>query len=138
MYKATVTLEGLTPLGFSKAIQSQRNTGETGEAYEQRTWRERIHTDEDGNAFISPMALKNCLSDCARYLSESVPGKGKATFTKHFEAGCMVSDPLMLGVKTADINPERLFLPERTLRQSSAMTAGVSYAVPNVISWWTS
>ena len=110
-YRAEVDIVGLTPFGFSKAINSTKSTGESHDDFEERTWREKIHTDSQGNAFISPMALKNCLSDCAKYLSESVPGKGKATFTKHFDAGVLVTEPLMLGLKAKDIPAERLFVP---------------------------
>ena len=111
MYTAECDILGLTPFGFSKAVSSQRKTNERHDDYEERTWREKIHTDAEGNAFINPMALKNCLSDCARFLSENVPGKGKATYTKHFDAGVMVSVPLMLGVKSANVVAERLFVP---------------------------
>jgi hypothetical protein len=57
------------------------------------------------------MALKNCLAEVAKFLGETVPGRGKATYTKHFEAGLLVTDPLMLGVKAKDVAGERLFVP---------------------------
>lgn len=111
MVKCTFRLVGISPISFSAPISSQKKTGEGHDAFEQRTWRERIHRDADGEAFIPPTALKNCLSDVAKYLSESVPGKGKATYTKHFEAGTLVTDPMMLGIKADDIEGERLFVP---------------------------
>ena len=111
MLTISVKLTGVAPYSYSAPIQSKKNTGETGDAFEDRTWRERIHKDADGMAFIPPQAIKNCLSDVAKFLSESVPGKGKATYTKHFDAGIMVIDPLPLGVKAADIPGERLFVP---------------------------
>lgn len=111
MFTVTCRLTGISPFSFSAPIQSKRNTGEGHDDFEERTWRERIHADKDGMAFISPMALKNCLSEVAKFLGESVPGKGKSTYTKHFEAGLLVMDPLMLGIKAADIQGERLFVP---------------------------
>lgn len=111
MYKMECDLIGKTPYSSSRPIESIRNTGESHDAFEQRTWREKIHRNAKGEAFIPPMALKNCLADVARYLSESVPGKGKATYTKHFEAGIIVMEPMMLGVKADDAPSERLFLP---------------------------
>ena len=111
MYKMTCDLIGKTPYSCSRPIESIRDTGESHDAFEQRTWREKIHRDANGEAFIPPMALKNCLADVAKYLSESVPGKGKATYTKHFEAGIIVMDPMMLGVQADDAPGERLFLP---------------------------
>lgn len=104
------TLESMSPYSQSRPIHSTKNTGEGHDAFEERTWRERIHADESGDVFIPPMAMKNCLAECAKFLSESVPGKGKATYTKHFEAGTMVVDPVMLGIKADDVVGERLFL----------------------------
>jgi hypothetical protein len=40
-----------------------------------------------------------------------VPGKGKAQYTKHFEAGVLVARPISLGIKAADVEMEKLFLP---------------------------
>lgn len=102
---------GTSPISFSKAITEPKRTGETHDAYEERTWRLRAHADQTGEAFIPPQALKNCLESVARYLSESVPGKGKATYTKHFASGIMVTEPMPLGVKAEHIPPERLHVP---------------------------
>lgn len=111
MKRISCTLKGITPLSFSRAIQSKKNTGESHDAFEERTWRERLHTTPDGDVFIPPMALKNCLSEVAKFLSESVPGKGKATYTKHFEAGVLVVEPIMLGIQADDVESETLFVP---------------------------
>ena len=104
-------IKGVSPYSQSRSIQSIKNTGENNDAFEQRTWKERLHTDENGIVFIPPMAIKNMLSDCARFLSESVPGKGKSTYTKHFDAGIMVVTPANLGVNLKDVQGERLFVP---------------------------
>lgn len=107
----TASLQSIAPYSQGRAVQSVRNTGESHDAFEERTWRERLHTDAKGNVFIPPTAFKNMLGDVAKYLSESVPGKGKSTYTKHFEAGVMVTTPVMLGVKAADVQGERVFVP---------------------------
>ena len=109
-------LRSISPYSQSKAIQSTINTGEAKDSFEERTWRERMHTDEDGIVFIPTMAIKNCLSNVAKFLAETVPGKGKATYTKHFEAGTMVLDPISLGIKAADVFGERLFVPSDGVR----------------------
>jgi len=108
---AKAKIVGVSPYSQSKAIQSKKATGESHEAFEQRTWKERLHVNEDGYVFIPPMAFKNMLTDCARFLSESVPGKGKATYTKHFEAGIMVLSPANLEIKAEDVTGETLFVP---------------------------
>ncbi len=109
--KVTVGIVGASPISFGAPIKSERGTGEPHAAFEERAWRERMHTDEKGIVFIPPNAIKNCISDVAKYLSESVPGKGKATYTKFFEAGIFVADPVSLGIKAADVVAERLFVP---------------------------
>ncbi len=107
----TAKLKSVGPLSMSKAITSVMETGEAHDAFELRTWRERMHVDDKGELFIPPNALKNMMSAVALYLSESVPGKGKAKYTKHFEAGIMVTKPLKLGIKAKDVPNERLFVP---------------------------
>lgn len=116
MLECSFTLKGISPLSFSRPIQSTKDTGESHDAFEERTWRERIHQDASGQCFIPPMALKNCLTDVAQFLGETVKGKGKATYTKHFKAGIMVTDPLPLlcgdkPIIAADVEGERLFVP---------------------------
>lgn len=79
--------------------------------YEKRTWAERMHVNEQGNVFIPPMAFKNCISEIAKFLAEQIPGKGKSTYTKHFEAGVLVTEPLVLPIKKEDVKGEWLFVP---------------------------
>lgn len=104
-------INGVSPYSQSRALQTPKNTGETGEAHDNRVWRERLHVNEKGMVFIPPMAIKNMLSDCARFLGETVPGKGKSTYTKHFDAGIMVIQPCDLNIKADTIPCERLFVP---------------------------
>lgn len=84
---------------------------ETSQDHEERTWRSRIHVNEEGNVFIPATSFKNALSEAAKYLSIQIPGKGKATYTKHFEAGVLVPESLTLPVKLDDVQCHRLFLP---------------------------
>jgi len=118
MYKASVgtiktKIVGVSPISFSKAIQSKKETGEGDDAFEERTWLERLHVDANGEVFIPPNAVKNMLRDCAKYLGESIKGKGRATWTKHFQAGIMIVEPCLLGLKSTSklVQRERLFVP---------------------------
>ena len=104
-------LVGQSPYSQSKVIQTKKETGEDHAAFEERTWRERMHVDQNGKVFIPATALRNCLGDVAKYLSETVPGKGKATFTKHFESGVIVPENLNLGIKAKDIEGEWVHVP---------------------------
>ena len=111
MFSATCKIIGKTTLSYSAPIRSQKKVGESHPAFEERIWQERIHKDADGLAFIPPNAIKNCLSNAAKYVGETVPGKGRTTYTKHFDAGVLVTDPLLLGVKADDIKGVWRFVP---------------------------
>ena len=112
MKTVTFKLKGVSPYSQSAIIQTQKEELTNHEEFEQKTWRERMHVDNaTGRVFIPPMALKNCLSECAKFISMCVPGKGKATYTKHFEAGLLCTDPIDLGIKAEDVKGERLYVP---------------------------
>lgn len=111
MKTATATLKSVSPYSQSKFHDTPKLDKESGGDYEVRTWRERQHVDDKGNIYIPPMAFKNCIAEAAKFLSEKIPGKGKATYTKHFEAGVLVMDPVPLGVKKDDVPGEWFFVP---------------------------
>src|SRR5574343_1556357 len=110
---AKVTIEGISPLSFSRHYTDsvEKLPKESAKDYESRTWRNRLHVNDDGFVFIPPMAFKNCLAEIAKYLSVQIPGKGKSTYTKHFEAGVMVLDGLVLSVTKDNVPGEWLFVP---------------------------
>jgi hypothetical protein len=105
------SVEGINAYSQSRSYDVDRLQGEGFEDYEKRTWRHRLHVDRNGEVFIPPMAFKNALAETAKFLALSVPGKGKATYTKHFEAGVLAVEPALLGIKAADVQCERLFVP---------------------------
>jgi len=84
---------------------------ESNDAYERRTWRHRMHVTADGHVQIPAMAIKNCLSEAAKFLSLGIKGKGKSTYTKHIEAGVMTTQPIVLPLLAADVDGEPLFVP---------------------------
>lgn len=104
-------IKGISPIGFSAPKPSTKGDKETHEAYEERTWKEKLHVDSDGMCFIPPMAIKNAMTSIAQYKSEKIPGKGMSKFTKHFTAGILVPDPLPLGVKAEDVKSIKVFIP---------------------------
>jgi hypothetical protein len=105
------TLKSISPYSQSKHYETPKLNKESSSDYEERTWRDRMHTDEKGCIFIPPMQFKNCLSDAAKYLSIQIPGKGKTTYTKHFEAGVLVVKGFSLGIKKQDVPGEWYFVP---------------------------
>lgn len=127
---ATAKLIGMSPYSQGKFFESASiNDGkELSHDKELRTWRRRLHSTKEspdgdegyleGNVFIPPMSLKNSVAEAAKYLSLQIPGKGKATYTKNFEAGVLVLDPIELGIKVKDVAGEMLFLPADGVRGS--------------------
>lgn len=111
MRTAICTLQSISPYSQSRHYEVAKLDKERPNDFEERTWRERVHADGDGWIFIPPMAFKNCLSEIAKYLGEQIPGKGKSTFTKHFESGVLVLEGLRLNVRKDDVQGEWLFVP---------------------------
>ena len=111
MHIATIELVSASPYSQSRHHGTEFLEKEGFDAYEKRTWRERLHVDEHGEIFIPPMAIKNCLTECAQFLSIKIPGKQNATYTKHFEAGLLVKDPVLLGIHKDQAIGESFFVP---------------------------
>lgn len=132
MKTAKITLKSTSPYSQSRLIQSPREPKETADDHEKRTWRERMHVNVDGNVFIPPMAFKNCLSESAKYLGMQIPGKGKATYTKHFEAGLLIMDPLVLPIRAEDVVGEWFHVPADGRRGGSRR---VLRCFPVIPSW---
>jgi hypothetical protein len=108
---AICTLRSLSPLSFSKHYTVEKPAKESASDYEKRTWRERCHYNDAGNIQIPPMAFKKCVANAASFLGRKIPGRRNATYTKHFAAGLLVLEPLVLKIKKDDVKHEWLFLP---------------------------
>ena len=96
MKVVSVHLESISAYSQSKYYETPHLERENPKDYEARTWRDRLHVDEKGEVYIPPMAFKNVLSEIAKFLGMQIPGKGKSTYTKHFEAGLLVMDRYVL------------------------------------------
>lgn len=138
MKSYTIELQGTTPILFGSQYSVAKQNRESAGEYEERTWRERMHKDDHGNLLLTPLMLKNCLRDAAKYLSEQIPGKGKSTYTKHFKAGVMVFDNIAMTtpagkpIAVDEVEPLWLNVP------SDGMTGGtkrVPKAFPQVKEW---
>jgi hypothetical protein len=120
MKTCKVKFKGITPYSQSKPYEVPKLPQEIAKDYETRTWAERMHYDGDGNVFIPLTSIKNCLSEAAKYLAMQVPGKGKSTYTKHFEAGIIVQDNIPLRVKKDKAENEWCFVPSDGRRGSGS------------------
>jgi hypothetical protein len=133
MKTAVAHLKNISPYSQSRHYTlPERSQKETHADYEKRTWRERMHVTDDGHIFVPPMAFKNCLSEAAKFLSRRIPGKGKATYTKHFEAGVLVTDGLILPLKKEEAEGQWLFVPADGKRGSGSR---VDKCFPVIKNW---
>jgi hypothetical protein len=93
-------IEGASPISFSRhydTLSVPRLTDkESPDAYEIRTWRNRLHINKDGHVYVPPTCIKASLVSTARFLSIRIPGKNQATYTKNFEQGLLVTEPMLL------------------------------------------
>lgn len=103
MRLAICSLESTAPYSASRPHMEPKLPKELANDYEERTWRERLHAMPDGRVFLPPMGFKWSLASAARFLGHQIPGKGKATYTKHFMSGILITDPLILPVKKDDV-----------------------------------
>jgi hypothetical protein len=78
------------------------------------------------------MAIANCLKSAATYLSIQIPGQGKAKYTKHFQSGVMVTEPITLDIKKEDVKHEWVFVPSDGRRGG---TTRVEKCFPLIEEW---
>lgn len=105
MKKAIVMLQSAGSYQQSRRHETPKLAKEGHDAHEERTWRERIHYLSDGTVYIPGEQFKNCIAEVAKFLSETIKGRGKETWTKHFISGVRVLDPLLLPLKKDEIEP---------------------------------
>ena len=106
MKVCTVYFTGAAPYSASRAHCAEKLPKETADAYEERTWRQKAHI-QSGKVVIPPMAFKIGLDRAAKMLGKQIPGKGKSTYTKFFESGVIVTDPVVIADER-DIQMERI------------------------------
>ncbi len=131
---ATCHLKSASVYSQSRPYQVDKKPRETPGDYEKRTWRERMHLSEKnpGKIVIPAMQFKNSLAECAKYMSQQIPGKGKATYTKHFEAGVIIMDSMELDIKADDVKGETVFVPSSGKRGDGNR---VYKTFPKIPSW---
>lgn len=96
---ATAYIIGETPLLFGKQIDQERipkEPKETHDTYEKRTWRERVHSNKDGNLFVPARAFKKLLENTAGYQNERIAGQGMKTWKAKFRSGISVENDMLV------------------------------------------
>ncbi len=116
MKNVTFKIVGAGSYSQSKVISTPKKDKETNDAHEERCWRDRMHRNNEGDVYIPPMAIRNCLASTAKFLGMQIPSKGKATYRKHFDAGLICVEPIQLLINGGtihfeDADMEKLFVP---------------------------
>jgi hypothetical protein len=101
-------LESFTPYSQSRQHEMPKLDGETNDAHELRTWREKSNYNKDGYVIIPAMALKQCLDAAAKKSGLQIPGKGKSTYAKYFLADVICDEDVVLPVKRDQVESVRI------------------------------
>lgn len=111
MRTAVATLESISPYSQSRMHAQPKEDKEGADEYEKRTWIYHCHVNKDNRIFIPPMCFKRAIERAASMLGMKIKGKGQATYTKHFLAGILVTDGLVLPYSFPDqIEGETFFM----------------------------
>lgn len=111
MIIATAKLKSVSVYQQGAYVTTAKKEREGPADYEERTWRDRCHSNGDGTIFIPPMAFKKSLDGAARFVSQKITGKGQQTYTKHFLAGVLVTDGVPLPIKKDEVEGRWVFVP---------------------------
>jgi hypothetical protein len=132
-------LIGVSQLMWTNRVDDPKREDETHPQHDERTWKQKVHSNGDGTCFIPPFALKNALECAAKWLSEKL--EGRKTFTKRFQSGVLVTEklPLLHGngkpVMVDDWKPTVIFAPADGKRGSAKR---VDRIFPTLDTWRTS
>jgi hypothetical protein len=104
-----VQFASVSPYSQSRKHNTPKLEKETWDDHEIRTWREKCTTNDKGEIVVPAMAFKQALDAVAKRLGDQIPGKGKATYTKHFLGGVICEEDVVLpGCRKDDAPPIKL------------------------------
>jgi hypothetical protein len=131
---AIATLSSASPYSQSREYASEipKENGETPDDYDQRTWRNHCHVTPDGFVFIPPMSFKFAIQAGAKQKVIKIPGRKGGTMTKFFEAGLLVTDPLILPLHPDDLPADKIYAHANGKRGSGTR---VWRRFPRIDSW---
>lgn len=101
----------------SRNHEAPKREKESFDGYEKRTWRLKAHFDaETRKLYIPGIQFKFAIGEAAKRLGEKVPGKGSEKWGRHFEAGVIVIDPIVLPVTVDEVEGETLWCNPQGIR----------------------
>jgi len=106
------TVKGNSCLSWSKKIPKTPARTDHRQ-WEEKTWKQRLHTNAEGEVMIPAMALKHALTAAAQYSGLTIPGGGKRTYTKLFTSAVIPEGygEAGTGVHIDDVSSEWRFVP---------------------------
>jgi hypothetical protein len=103
MYRASIVIEGVSPLSQSRQHQTEKLDQESSDAFEKRTWREKCNYDENGMVFVPAMAFKQAMDTAAKRLAIPDPDNKRASLTKYFVSDVICEGNLGIGISKDDM-----------------------------------
>jgi len=94
-----------------------------------------MYYDAEGYVQIPPMMFVKALQGGAKFLSQTIVGKGKQTYTKHFLSGVQCNEMTTLPIKKDEVKGDWIFVP------SNGVAGGgkrVDKCFPRIDEWKTS
>ena len=93
-----------------------------------------MHSSDDGFVQIPPMAIKSGLVSAAKFGGQTIPGRGKSTYTKRFMSGILVFQHAVTNILAKAVTPEWLMLSS-TGTKGSGGGAIVPRCMPRIDDW---
>lgn len=135
----SATIRGITPYSQSKMVTEPRKKGEEWDEYEQRIWKQKMHTAEVGKEtvmVIPAAALSQSVTEFAAMKGEKIKGKGMKTWKKPFLTGVRVFTDVPTDVTVADVYSETNMCDSQG-NKGSAGGSRVPRTFPCIAQGWT-
>jgi len=104
---ATLTIEGISPYSQSRQHEEPMLDKEARDAYDLRTWRSKLNVsliNGQPTVVIPAHGMHQAIAAAAKYSKRQIPGQGKATWTKKFEAGIALLEDPSLGISPDSVS----------------------------------
>jgi hypothetical protein len=138
MHVATFHLKSVSGSPYQQGRHHQTpklHDRELADDYEERTWMQKLHVTDEGFVEIPPVAIRAGLADTAKFLGMQIPGKSRQTYTKHFESGIMIIDPIVLPIRADDPAIEKRGVFGDARGQRRGRNPRVTKYFPTILAW---